>query len=376
MKILHLTHTDLRYDNRILKELESLAEVDTFEINALGVKLEEGATHASRPIRAKIKNISLFSSKLSFMPKPIVYFFILLETSFRFFISAIKIRPAIIHCHDTMVLPVGTIIKIFLNCKLIYDAHELESNKNGQSRILSKATLIMEKACWRKIDHLISVSESIISWYNSNLGYKKATLILNSPLINQEYKVDSKRYFHELYNIPNEELVFVYLGYLGKGRSIEEILKVFSSPDISSHVVFVGYGEMTKSISKDQQQYVNIHLHDAIPHDEIVATLKFADVGFCLIENVSLSDYFCLPNKLFEYTFAGVPIIASDFPDISNLVKKYKLGKFCSLNLDSISKVVKEIEQNPPGRITTDLKELGWANQGEKLKNTYFNMMK
>jgi glycosyltransferase involved in cell wall biosynthesis len=372
IKILHLTHTDLRYDNRILKELESLAETKKYIITAIGVKLDEDAAYADRQIDANISNVKLVTDIFSFMPRPITYSFRLIEMTIRFLLFSIKVKPNVIHCHDTMVLPVGVFIKFIFKSKLIYDAHELESNKNGQSVTLSKATLLIEKRYWRNIDHLISVSDSILNWYDSHLGRKKSTLILNSPIFEKSKKSSTpNRYFHELYKINEDVLVFVYLGYLGKGRSIEYILNIFANANISSHVVFIGYGELSSLILEYQQRTTNIHLHKSIPHDTIVDVVKSADVGFCLIENISLSDYYCLPNKLFEYIFAGVPVIASDFPDITNIVNKYQLGKTCKLEEASIYEAVQEIESNPPGRLTSDIEDLSWDAQSKKLQLLY-----
>jgi len=376
VNILHLTHTDLRYDNRILKELEVLSEINRYKIIALGVKLNESASYADRKIFADIFNLTFFSYKLNFLPRPILYFFLLLEVSLRFLFYGIKIKPDVVHCHDTMVLPVGLIIKLLFKSKLIYDAHELESDKNGQSKLLSKITLIIEKVCWHKIDHLISVSDSIIDWYKKNLGFKQSTLILNSPIVNRTNNSYPERYFHELYNIPNDKLVFVYLGFLGKGRNIESLMKLFSNSNIKSHIVFIGYGELEDVIMNYQEKCKKIHLHNAVTHDHVVKIVKSADIGFCLIENVSLSDYYCLPNKLFEYIFAGVPVIASDFPDLSKMIEKYSLGKCCSLNTDSILNTVLELELNPPGRIKTNLEEISWPTQAEKLKSAYIRVVK
>jgi glycosyltransferase involved in cell wall biosynthesis len=375
MKILHLTHTDLRYDNRILKELEALGEEKSYDIFALGIFLDERAKFSSRKIRANILNLNLISNNIKNIPRSIKYFFVLIELSFKFFIHGVKIRPNVIHCHDTMVLPIGVLIKFFSKSTLIYDAHELESNKNGQSYLLSKFTLFIEKLCWDNVTHFISVSNSIINWYNVNFSFKKSTLILNSPTLNSITYQGDYRYFHRKYNIPNSELVFVYLGYFGKGRSIELLIEVFKNPKISAHLVFIGYGEMDFYIKSNQEQYENIHLHPSVSHENVVELVKSADVGFCLIENVSLSDYYALPNKLFEYIFASTPVIASNFPELANTVNKYNLGWLCNSDYDSINNLILDIESIKINKTFEDLYQLSWDFQKEKLNNIYKTLL-
>jgi glycosyltransferase involved in cell wall biosynthesis len=372
MNILHLTHTDTRYDSRILKELGALADTGLYNVNCIGVASEEGASHSKNELNATIIIIRLakISSRI---PRPIRHTIMLIELYIRLFILGIKIKPDIVHCHDTMVLPAGAFIKRYTKAKLIYDAHELESNKNGQTKILSKATLYIEKKYWSKIDHLISVSSSIISWYETNVGVKPNSLILNSPAINVS-DTTSNRYFHNLYNIPHDKLVFVYLGLFGHGRAIETILESFSSENINSHVVFVGYGELGNKIKDASQRRSNIHLHNPVPHEEVVSLVRNADIGLCLIENVSLSDYYCLPNKLFEYSFAGLPVLASNFPDIHEIVEQFALGRCCDLDSSSIADAIAEMEKNMPKRITTNLTELGWQTQAERLVGIYKNL--
>lgn len=370
MNILHLTHTDTRYDNRILKEIGAIAETKLYNVLCIGVSSNEGATKSNSLPDAKLRVLRLLTKLPRWVPRPIRHSLMLIELYLRFSILGIRYKPKIVHCHDTMVLPIGLFIKLFTKAKLIYDAHELESNKNGQSKLLSKATLFIEKCCWSNVDHLISVSSSIIGWYELNLGYKSSSLILNSPLIRSVDSVQIK-YFHQLYGIKTERLVFIYLGILGHGRGIEMIINAFCDEDIESHVVFIGYGELEMKISEVALHRNNIHLHRSVPHEDVVSLVKNADIGLCLIENVSLSDYYCLPNKLFEYAFAGLPILTSDFPDIINLVDKYNLGKVCSINYKSIVQSIKEIEKKPLERLNTDLTELGWQKQAEKLVTAY-----
>jgi len=370
IRVLHLSPTDIRYDSRILKELKSIAKMTDYSVCGIGIASDKATNIFEKEQNFTVITIHLFSSVLKMFPRPIRYAFTMAEMTVRLIWKSLSQRPDIIHCHDTMALPAGILVKLITGAKILYDAHELESNKNGQTRILSKATLAIEKKCWPYVDHLISVSDSILEWYNINLGVKTNTLILNSPIIRSSELKHSK-YFHKLYGIETTKLVFVYLGILGNGRGIELILDAFCEEKIESHVVFVGYGELEKTIRDKAKVQSNIHLHEAVPHEDVVSIVKSADVGLCLIENVSLSDYYSLPNKLFEYAFAGLPILTSDFPDLSKLVHRYNLGKVCSLNLRALICIIKEMELYPLERLSADLTELGWQRQAEKLVSAY-----
>jgi glycosyltransferase involved in cell wall biosynthesis len=45
-----------------------------------------------------------------------------------------------------------------------------------------------------------------------------------------------------------------------------------------------------------------------------------------LIQNTCLNHTYCLPNKLFEYMLAGIPVIISDLPEIAEVVREYDTG--------------------------------------------------
>ena len=63
-----------------------------------------------------------------------------------------------------------------------------------------------------------------------------------------------------------------------------------------------------------------------VPQGELFNLTAGADVGLSIIENVSLSYYYALPNKLFEYIMADVPVIVSNLPQMEEIVKMYKIG--------------------------------------------------
>ena len=99
-----------------------------------------------------------------------------------------------------------------------------------------------------------------------------------------------------------------------------------------------------------------------------------ADVGLCMIEAVSLSDYLCLPNKLFEYAFAGLPVIASKFPDIAKVVEGYGLGVCADIDVDSISSAMGETCRERR-RVQVDLiNNLSWQAQAARLNALYLEV--
>tara|TARA_A100000164_G_scaffold379317_1_gene423265 strand:- start:816 stop:1949 length:1134 start_codon:yes stop_codon:yes gene_type:complete len=369
-RVLHISHTDIKYDARIQKEILSLAENNYLQIFTIGIsninKFEKNFT-------GRIKNFSIKLLSRNCIPiKSLSYTINLLELFFKVLRIGIIIKPKVIHCHDTLVLLPSVLLSVLFNSKLIYDAHELESNKNMQTIILSKATLIIEKICWPYIDTLISVSDSIIQWYVCEFGFKKNLLILNAPILKKNtLRINANNDLRRIFNINNKSLIFIYVGELCDGRGIDYILKVFSDKKINSHIVFLGDGLLKNKILNFSQNFKNIHLHPLVSHDEVVNFIKSSDIGICFIENASLSDYYCLPNKLFEYVFAGLEILGSEMPEISSFIKKNKVGKTCKLNLQDLKSKIQYYEKNKPEKIKKNLVEYSWKAQSEKLKNLY-----
>lgn len=374
-RILHISNTDIEADSRIRKELKALSPLPGVQVSVLGVPdtNEEGDIELDG---ARYRKRRMASRVLKVLPRAVRYFFELIEFTFKMVAAGLRARPDIVHCHDTFALPAGWVLKRRLGCHLVYDAHELESNKNAQNAILSWATLLIEKFCWTQVDLLISVSDSIVDWYTRNLGPKPQLVVLNSPAIAAEsdprFATQGRgNYFHEKYGIPADALVFVYVGLFSPGRGIEICLDAFAAGPKDAHVVFIGFGGLEQTITEYSKRHANIHVHTAVPHDQVVALVRNADYGLCLIEKASLSDYYCLPNKLFEYCFARVPVLASGFPEISRLVEQYSLGMCCDPDPGSVRAALGQLIKRRTVRVTSDITALGWEAQASRLTAAY-----
>lgn len=374
MNILHLTHTDIAYDSRILKEIESLSKSpEPYVVSGIGVARSAGACLSESSESMDIEAVTLISSKLRFMPRLLMHIFSVIEITVKIFFKALCRKPAAIHCHDTVVLPVGVLLKLFTRAKLIYDAHELESNRVGHSAWSGRLTLTAERIFWPLIDALVVVSPQIESWYKEHLGDKLSIVVLNSPIISKKGISLKEDYFRHKFSIPRTSKVFLYLGLLSEGRAIKAIADAFLMDGTSSHVVFMGYGNLKEELVDMEARFERIHVHPPVPHEEVVSYAQFADVGLCLIQNTSLSHFYSLPNKLFEYAFAGIPVLASNFPSISEIVKKYGLGKCCELATIDIQKSIRSFEKEGESVVSPEkiIHELGWSAQEKKLAQLY-----
>lgn len=379
MKILHLTHTDIRTDSRILKELSALEATGLYELHAIGMAELDTKGGVDIVHSTRIRSMRLLSRSMRWLPSHARHLLTYLEMLFRVLAAGLSVRPRLIHCHDTPLLPMAAAIALLCRSKVIYDAHELESDKNGQTRLISRCTLAAEKFLWRSIDGFVTVSGSILRWYESGFSKKDAALVYNSPVFSEALSAGThgfgNRYFHQKYGIDEDRKIFVYLGLLGPGRGIETLLDVFSRSNVHAHIVFVGRGSLREEVVRFARDNDRIHLHGVVPHNQVVPLVRAADYGVCMVERVSLSDYYSLPNKLFEYAFAGVPVLASNFPDMRELVERFGLGVCAANDADSIAEVVSQLQDADWQRITSDIASLGWQTQAEKLTALYRRLL-
>jgi glycosyltransferase involved in cell wall biosynthesis len=112
-------------------------------------------------------------------------------------------------------------------------------------------------------------------------------------------------YFRKKYGLSDSTTIYLYIGMLSVGRGIEIILDAFDATKTNSAVIFLGYGNYRERIETQGLKSKNVFVHDRVPHGQVVGIARNADFGLCLIENVSLSDYFCIPNKLRLFRNSG-----------------------------------------------------------------------
>jgi glycosyltransferase involved in cell wall biosynthesis len=182
----------------------------------------------------------------------------------------------------------------------------------------------MEPRIIHKADAVITVSEGIAEEYVRLYGLEKVHVVYNAP--HQIVPVEADR-FRETFPISKDQKIFLYQGKFITGRGVHLLLEAFKGLEDSGAVlVFLGSGYLANDISSAVGQTNNIFLHDAVPYEEIIAYSSSADFGLNSVENVCLSYYYCMPNKLFEYIQAGIPIVTTNLYDCKHLVENEHIG--------------------------------------------------
>lgn len=334
-------------DSRIIREANTLGKngfkVKVMALHQDGLKTEEDF-ECFRVERIPLKTRSWGKRR-----------FIQILKYLEFFIKAVirglSFQPDIIHCHDITPLPVGYMIMILLkrNPVFIYDSHELWSHASGvinRPGITRWVLRKMEHFFIRKADYVVTVSESIAHFLKKQDNLERTPYVIRNLPEKKEVQRKSDILKKEL-GIATDKKIVLYQGAISKGRGLENIIKAI--PYFEEKIIFViiGGGPLKKKL----QEMVNttgiknrVYFLDFVPYDRLLDFTNSAYLGIAAIENYCLSYYFSLPNKLFEYIQAEIPVVCSDFPEMKNVILDNKLGKvFNPEDPKEIAEVVNEL---------------------------------
>ena len=226
---------------------------------------------------------------------------------------------------DLYSLPVATRAAGRAGVPLLYDARELYSSVaalQGRSIVQSFWTRL-ERSRGRRARTVLTVNESIAGLLRSR--FPDVRVIRNVPDFPPPVVSDLLR---TAAGIPPDRHVLLSQGGLQKGRGALPLITALRSlPDC--HLVFLGDGPLGGDIAAAaaiEGVSDRVTCLPAVPSIELPGWTASADLGFCLIENLGRSYHLSLPNKLFEYIAAGVPVVGSDFPEIGALLRDTGAG--------------------------------------------------
>ncbi len=322
---LHIFLTVARQESRFLREAGAQVASGLFDEVVLAAKWEPGlAEEETLAPGVRVWRVRLTTGSL---PRTLsMQLLKMVEWRARIVGFAKRLRPGLVISHSIAALPVGLACKRAVGSPLLYDAHELETERNGLRGWRKGLERRTERRLIRGCDAVVVVSDSIADWYAREYGIVRPAVVRNVPEVVGDSPRPDPRLWRDRFGIRDDHLVFIYQGGLFSGRRIEQFLRVFSAARPDRHVVFMGYGELEGLVREAAARHANIHFAPAVPPRDVLRHTAGADVGLVGVENVCLSYYYSLPNKLFESLLAGIPVLMPSYPEMARVARDSGCG--------------------------------------------------
>lgn len=261
---------------------------------------------------------------------------------------------------------------------LVFDSHEIFSevptlhNRKFKKRMWK----MLEKALVPKVKNFYTVSNGYADWFEKE--YKiRPEIIMNvpqtRPLTDTEIKVSLPE------DTGNKKLL--YQGDINFSRGIDKMIEAMLYID-NATLWIIGKGpkkdeleEFTKTLKlSDKVKFIG-----SVPPAQLKLITPKADLGLSLEEDYGISYRYALPNKIFDYTHANIPILGTYLPEIKNTIEKYGIGKTIK-NHDPkhVAEMIRMMISEGKAPYTENLKKAAevfkWENEENKLKAIYFSI--
>lgn len=307
---------DLITDQRLHRMADSLAE-EGYQVRVVGRYLGN-----PWPLNFRYNRVRRF--RMIFRKGPLFYAFFNIRLLFYLLFVA---RPDLLIAIDLDTLWPNFLAAKIRSIPLIYDCHELFTevpeliHRPGPRGVWTA----IEKRLLPRLKFAMTVSDSIADYYFEKYHVAFVTLRNVSRYSTREksqVSVESE----------NARMRIIYQGALNLGRGIELMIRSMVYLE-GVELLIAGTGDIENDL---QELSTSLGLSDKvifqgrIPVPELHRLTSSCKIGLSLEEDLGLSYRMSLPNKLFDYIQARILVICSDLPEMSGLVKKYKVGEVIS----------------------------------------------
>jgi glycosyltransferase involved in cell wall biosynthesis len=291
---------------------------------------------------------------------------------------ALKQKGNIYHFHDPELIPVGIILKLS-GKKVIYDVHEDLPEQilskyyipSWQSRPLAAFFKLVEQLASKVFNYIITATDNIQEKFNK---HEKVVAIRNFPIL------DLFKHTNANHRDLSSHFKLIYTGGLFEIRGITQIVQALEYVNNNVELILLGEFAPKEYVNKVRRLkgFGKVRYLGKVPFEEVSEYYSSADIGIvCFLPE--RNHIKAMPNKLFEYMAAGLPVIASDFP----LWKKIIDDAGCGICVDptnpkEIAGAILHLFNNPQlrkqmgenGRRAVEEK-YNWKRESERLLRAY-----
>lgn len=304
---------------------------------------------------------------------PLQYIEFMLKLWIKFFFY----KPALLVANDLDTLLPNYLHSVFRKIPLVYDSHEYFT---GAPELRDRK---FKKNIWKKLEGFLlpkiktayTVNNSIRMQYQKDYGIEMQ-VIRNMPFLNKALAIS------EVPALPVDRKILIMQGAgINPERGYEEAVLSMKFLNEDFLLVIAGSGtilEELKNLVSENNLSSKVSFIPKLPFETLPYLTSQASLGLSLDKPNSMNYVFSLPNKIFDYIHAGLPVITSSVPEVRKIVEEYKVG-VCIDNItpENIADAIKEIFEDEDRlkefrRNSIEAREvLNWENEQLKLDEIY-----
>lgn len=358
-RVLITVTNDLSTDQRVDKVCSTLLN-DGYTVLLIGRKLKN-----SVPINRnyKTKRIQLLFNQ---------GFLFYAEYNLRLFFILFFSKKDILLSNDLDSLAANYLVSVFQNKKLVYDSHELFSEipELVHRPFVKKFWTSLEQLLLPKLKNTYTVCKSIADYYNERYA-TNFKVVRNLPTLK---KIET----HKLPFSTEGKKIIIYQGALNIGRGLELMIDAMAYLD-NYILLIAGSGDIITDLqlrSKNKSVENKVHFLGKLLPSELQKITPLAGIGLSLEEDLGLNYRYALPNKIFDYIQAEIPILVSDLPEMKQIVIKYKVGEIIkSRTPEALSTQINTMLKNDYSESILKAKQaLTWEHEKITLQDIFKNL--
>ena len=283
------------------------------------------------------------------------------------------------HASDLYVLPAMSGAASRHGGNLVFDSRELYTHvasTTGRPWVRMTWHLVQKRHA-RRASAVFTVSEPIAHRLARNYSVANPIVLHNVP---PRQSIHPGPHLRSLVSAPEDAVILLHQGSIQKARGCELLVEAMHQlrggvliflgggplkPELKTHVIRMGLTHC-------------VHFLDPVAPDELLAVTATADVGITLLEDTCLNHRFALPNKLFEYLIAGVPVVSSDLAQVAGIVRKFNVGRVVNPALkQDLVQTLQYVIDHPDqrrlwaARTSSVLETYNWENASERFTVAY-----
>ena len=294
--------------------------------------------------------------------------------NFRLFFYLLFRKMDLLLANDLDTLPANYLVSRIKRIPLVYDSHEYFTGvpELQDRKIVKGIWKWIEKRIFPNLKYIYTVSQSIADLYKEEYN-REVKVVRNLSL---GWKPVNKSSRSELGIAEGKRILILQGSGINIERGAEEAVEAMLYVE-NAILLIIGEGDVMDQLKKSVDQMDlsgKILFINKMPYAKLLEYTSLGDVGLTLDKDTNLNYRYSLPNKLFDYIQARVPVLASKLVEVEKIIRNYKIGELIDshepkhiaekLNfmLDSEDKR-REWKKN----LEQAAEELCWENEEKKL---------